>query len=151
MSRQFRKFCLILPITRPQSLTLTLSKQRNYMWMTKSEIQDKQICLLSIIFEVANCRDKLWKTVRWNSFKNPNFYLLQSSSVLPIRESAVSVVLFWPAFNVLSGYFYVSLGFDGYFVIPNLAEFRDTAPLPLKVTSPKVKDNFHGGKELNLY
>ena len=30
--------------------------------------------------------------------------------------------------NVLSG-FYLSLGFNGHFVIPNLAEFRDTAPL----------------------
>ena len=26
-------------------------------------------------------------------------------------------------------FFYVSLGFNGRFVIPNLAEFRDTAPL----------------------
>ena len=34
------------------------------MQMTKLEIRDKQICLLSIILEVANGRDKLWKTVR---------------------------------------------------------------------------------------
>ena len=26
-------------------------------------------------------------------------------------------------------FFYVSLGFNGRFVIPNLAEFRDTAPV----------------------
>ena len=29
------------------------------MEMTKSEILEKQICLLSIIFEVANSRDQL--------------------------------------------------------------------------------------------
>ena len=35
------------------------SKHRNYLEMTKSEIRDKQICLLSVIFEVANSRDQL--------------------------------------------------------------------------------------------
>ena len=35
----------------------------------RSEIWDKQICLLSIIFEVASSRDQLWKTVRLNSFQ----------------------------------------------------------------------------------
>ena len=44
--------------------------------------------------------------------------------------SVVSVVLFQPSFNVLSGYFYVSLGVYEHFVIANsVAEFRDTAPL----------------------
>ena len=43
--------------------------------------------------------------------------------------SVVSVVLFYPSFNVWGGYFYISLGFKGHFVIPNLAEFRDTATL----------------------
>ena len=43
--------------------------------------------------------------------------------------SVVSVVLFYPSFNVWRGYFYVSLGFKGHFVIPNLAEFCDTATL----------------------
>ena len=37
--------------------------------------------------------------------------------------------------GALSGYFYVSLGFNGHFVIPNLAEFRDTAPLSSLGTS----------------
>ena len=98
--------------------------------MAKSEIRDKQICLPSIIFEVAKSRDKLWKTVRLDSFQKPNqsirFSLLQ---FCPSVASVVSVVLFWPSFNVFSGYFYVSLRFTGHFVIPNLAEFRDTAPL----------------------
>ena len=53
--------------------------------MTKSEIRDKEICLLSIIFEVASSREKLWKTDRLNSFQNPNFNPFESSLVLPIR------------------------------------------------------------------
>ena len=53
--------------------------------MTKSEIGDKQICLLSIIFEVGSSRDQLWKTVRLKSFQNPNFNPFQCSQVLPIR------------------------------------------------------------------
>ena len=43
--------------------------------------------------------------------------------------AVVSVTLFEPSFKVLSSYFYVSLGFNGHFVMPNLAEFHDTAPL----------------------
>ena len=69
VSRKSSSFCLILPITRPQSLWNLNFKQRNYMEMTKSEIRDKQICLLSIIFEVASSRDQLWKTARLNSFQ----------------------------------------------------------------------------------
>ena len=34
------------------------------MLLTKLEFRDKQICRLSIIFEVASNRDQLWKTVR---------------------------------------------------------------------------------------
>ena len=43
--------------------------------------------------------------------------------------SVVSVVLFLTSFNVLSGYFYVSLNLMGILLFPNLAEFRDTARL----------------------
>ena len=39
--------------------------------MTKSEIQDKQVCLKGIIFEVENSSDQLWKTVRLSSFQKP--------------------------------------------------------------------------------
>ena len=54
--------------------------------MRKTEIRDKQICLLSIIFEVASSRDQLYKTVRLNSFQKPEFNnQFQSSSVLSIR------------------------------------------------------------------
>ena len=38
---------------------------------TQAEIPDKQVCLLGIIFEIANSRDQLWKTVRLNSFQKP--------------------------------------------------------------------------------
>ena len=38
---------------------------------TQAEIPDKQVCLLGIIFEVANSRDQLWKAVRLNSFQKP--------------------------------------------------------------------------------
>ena len=41
-------------ITTNHAITYT-----NYMEMTKSEIRDKHICLVSIIFEVANSRDQL--------------------------------------------------------------------------------------------
>ena len=37
----------------------------------KSKIRDKQTCLLSIIFEVENTRDQLWKIVTLNSFQKP--------------------------------------------------------------------------------
>ena len=45
--------------------------KEDYMQMTKSDIRDKQICPLSIIFEAANSRDKPWKTVRLTSFQKP--------------------------------------------------------------------------------
>ena len=55
----------------PIAMELKVLKQRNYMEMTKSEIRDKQMCLLSIIFEAASSRDQLWKTVRLNTFQKP--------------------------------------------------------------------------------
>ena len=43
--------------------------------------------------------------------------------------SVDSVMLFEPSFKGLSGYVYVSLKLTGILQFPNLAEFRDTAPL----------------------
>ena len=43
--------------------------------------------------------------------------------------SVVSVMLFEPSFKVLNVDFYVSLHLTGLLYFPNLAEFRDTAPL----------------------
>ena len=44
----------------------------------------------------------------------------------------------------VAGYFYVSLGFNGHFVIPNLAEFRDQAPL-----KRRLKHSFRNVKQLS--
>ena len=44
-------------------------------------------------------------------------------------ESAVSVVLFYTSFNVLSSYFYDCLNLTGILQLTNLSELRDTAPL----------------------
>ena len=68
--------------------------------MTKSEIRDKQICPLSIIFEAANRRAKLWKTEEAEEFNLFQF--------CPSVAAVVSVALFQPSFNVLRGYFCVS-------------------------------------------
>ena len=40
-------------------MELKVSKEITGKFLTKSEIRDKQICLLSIIFEVASSRDQL--------------------------------------------------------------------------------------------
>ena len=57
--------------------------------MTKSEIQDKQICLLSIIFEVASSRDQLEQFSK--TLISIRFNLLQFG---PSVVSVVSVMLF---------------------------------------------------------
>ena len=62
--------------------------------MTKSEIRDKQICLLSIIFEVQAAGINFGKLLGWTVFKNPHFNPLQSSSVLPTRGIYFSVMFF---------------------------------------------------------
>ena len=52
VSWQFSSFCLILPITHPQS-PWNLKQAKKLLVNDKiAEIQNKQICLLSIIFEV---------------------------------------------------------------------------------------------------
>ena len=51
----FVLFCQLLALDRYG----TESRQRNRMLMAKSEIRDKQICPLSIIFEATNSRAKL--------------------------------------------------------------------------------------------
>ena len=74
MSRQSSSFCLILSITRPQSLWNLNCKQRNSMQITKSEIRDKQICLLGIIFlKLQVAGTKFEKLLGWTVFESPNF------------------------------------------------------------------------------
>ena len=121
VSRQSSSLCLILPITRPRSLWNLKLKQRNYMEMTKSEFRDKQICLLSIIFEVANSRDQLWKTVRLNSFQKPFLFQFVSIFFSFAHPWHLLYILCYfnlffslASFNVLiSDYFYVSLNLTG--------------------------------------
>ena len=49
---------------------------RNHLSMTKSQLCVKQICLLSVIWNVTNNKNGLWKTVKLTSFQKP-----QSQSV----------------------------------------------------------------------
>ena len=81
--------------------------------MTKSEIRDKQICPLSIIFEAANSSknfENCWAEQFSKTLISIRFNLLQ---FCPSVAGVVSVVLFLPAFNVLRGYFYVSFNLTG--------------------------------------
>ena len=96
---------LLLPITLPYALwNLTLTK--------KFLVNDKITAFLptSIISNVTNNTNEHWKTVRLTSFQNPTteirFNLLH---VCPFVPTFVFAVLLLPSFNVLSGYFFVSL------------------------------------------
>ena len=85
----------VSPTTRPQSLW-NLKYAKKLHKMTKSEIQNKQTCLLSIIFEVASSRDQLWeKLLGSEQFSkiliSIRFNLLQ---FCPSVASVVSVMLF---------------------------------------------------------
>ena len=53
--------------------------------MTKSEILDKQMCVLSIILKLQAAGINFEKLLGWTVFKNPNFNPFQSSSGLSIR------------------------------------------------------------------
>ena len=47
-------------------------------------MQDKQICLLSIVLKLQAAGINFEKLLGWTVFKNPNFNPFQSSSVLPV-------------------------------------------------------------------
>ena len=74
--------------------------RREFMNLETTEV--KQNCLPTIMSTL------LWKTVSLTSFQKPQ---LQSVSILFkfVHECLPFGVLFKPSFNVLSGYFYVSL------------------------------------------
>ena len=94
----------------PTTLPYSLWNLRNYLWITRSELHVKRICLPSIIANIAKSKNELWKLVRLTSFQKRQS---QSVSIFfefsPSVTSFVLVVLFIPSFNALSGYFYVSL------------------------------------------
>ena len=93
---------LIVPIMLPYSLwNLT-----NHTSMTKSQLCVKQICLLSIIWNVTNNKSELWKTVKLTSFQKP-----QSQSVSIFFKFVhqcpllyLLCYLYILQFHVLSGY-----------------------------------------------
>ena len=64
---------------------------------------------LSIISNITNNKNELWKTVRWTSFQKPHCNPFQSPSSLSMRVSFCLSMLSIPCFRVLSGHFYVSL------------------------------------------
>ena len=78
-------------------------------------------CLLSIISNITNKKNELWKTVRWTSFQKPHCNPFQSPSSLSMHVSFCISMLSIPCFRVLS------LDFD---------KCCDTAPL--KFDSPHV-------------
>ena len=77
--------------------------------MKKSKLRFKQMFLPSIS-SVTDENNELWKTVRLTSFQKPKFQsvliFFMFSHLLP---SFVFAESFIPSFNVLRGYFYVSL------------------------------------------
>ena len=78
--------------------------------MKKSKLRFKQMFLPSIS-SVKNKNNELWKTVRLTSFQIKNHISIRFNllHVFPSVLSFVFAESFIPPFNVLSGYFYVSL------------------------------------------
>ena len=130
MSRQSSSFCLILPITRPQSLW-NLKQAKKVQ--VNDKIRDPRQTNMSPDHYVWSCKQQgisFEKLLGWTVFKKPNFNPLKSSSVLPIRSICCFCYVIWTfLFKVLGGYFCVSLNLTGILWFPNLDEFRDTAPL----------------------
>ena len=91
-------------------------------------------CLLSIISNITNNKNELWKTVGWTSFQKPHCNPFQSPSSLSMRVSFCLSMLSIPCFRVLCGYFYVSLNLvaaqsGGGSHCLDFDKFCDTAPL----------------------
>ena len=59
-----------VPVTRPHSLYYL----RKYLWMTKSQLCVKQICLPSILSNITNNKNGFWKTVRRTNFQKPQLH-----------------------------------------------------------------------------
>ena len=47
---------------------------RKYLWMTKSQLCVKQICLPSILSNITNNKNGFWKTVRRTNFQKPQLH-----------------------------------------------------------------------------
>ena len=59
-----------VPVTRPHSLYYL----RKYLWMTKSQLCAKQICLPRILSNITNNKNGLWKTVRRTNVQKPQLH-----------------------------------------------------------------------------
>ena len=82
--------------------------------MTKSQFHDQQIYLTSIISKVTNKENEVYHTVPVGptSFKKPTIALFSPSSFSICALLCICCIIYSiPSFNVLSGYFYVSLAF----------------------------------------
>ena len=92
-------------------------------------------CLLSIISNITNNKNELWKTVRRTSFQKPHCNPFQSPSSLSMRVSFCLSMLSIPCFRVLSGHFCFTQSGGGSHSL-DFDKFCDTAPL--KFDSPHV-------------
>ena len=59
-----------VPVTRPHSLYYL----RKYLWMTKSQLCAKQICLPRILSNITNNKNGFWKTVRPTNVQKPQLH-----------------------------------------------------------------------------
>ena len=63
--------------------------------MTKTEICDKQNVSWALFLKLQAAGINFEKLLGWTVFKNPNFNLFQSSSVLPIRGICYVILTFF--------------------------------------------------------
>ena len=90
---QFSALPLVKPVVwfaravvnwRSRSVAKSAYYLRKYLWMTKSQLCAKQICLPRILSNITNNKNGFWKTVRRTNVQKPqlhsSFYLLDSLS-----------------------------------------------------------------------
>ena len=110
----------------------SLRKLRNYLWMTKAQLcaKQKKIHLPSLILNITNNKNELWKTVRLTHFQKLQ---LQSVSIsFKFVHQGLSSFVFVVLLNLLLTFCAVSFCFiqfsdRSHFL--NFGKFRYTAPL----------------------
>lgn len=101
MWRQCNSFCIVLPISRPLSAMQLNVKREITSKQQKSKLRDKKRSLEHTYFFFTNYRDKLWKSVRLNSFQKH-----QLQSILILFTFAVLFKLF---FNVIKKIYFAKI------------------------------------------
>ena len=125
-----RKFCsnTLIQNTRGwKSILIFAMKLRNYLWMTKSQLQVRWICLPINTPNVTINKNELWKTVRLQVFKNHCQNCLNLLYIWPSKTPFVFAELnntFFERFEQLFSMFH-SIWCQ--FSLFN--KFHDTAPL----------------------